>query len=30
MSTWVVVSAESIADDPELGVWLERGLRSVR
>jgi hypothetical protein len=30
MSTWVVVSADSIADDPELVEWVQRGLRGVR
>lgn len=30
MSTWVVVSAETVADDPELAAWVERGLRAVR
>lgn len=30
MSTWVVVPAENIADDPELVEWLRRGLRGVR
>jgi TfoX N-terminal domain len=30
MSTWVVVEADSIADDPELVEWLRRGLRGVR
>jgi TfoX/Sxy family transcriptional regulator of competence genes len=30
MSTWVVVSGEAIADDPELSEWLGRGLRAVR
>lgn len=30
MSTWVVVAADSIADDPELAEWLRRGLRGVR
>jgi hypothetical protein len=30
MSTWVVVAADAIADDPELTAWVERGLRSVR
>lgn len=30
MSTWVVVSADVIADDPELMEWLARGLRAVR
>ena len=30
MSTWVVVPAEAVADDPELHAWVERGLRAVR
>jgi hypothetical protein len=30
MGTWVVVPSENIADDPELGEWLQRGLRGVR
>ena len=30
MGTWLLVPAESVADDPELGMWLERGLRAVR
>ena len=30
MSTWVVVAADAIADDPELASWLRRGLRAVR
>ena len=30
MSTWVVVAADTIADDPELMEWLRRGLRAVR
>ena len=30
MSTWLVVSADSIADDPELVEWVQRGLRGVR
>ncbi len=30
MSTWVVVSGEAVADDPELLEWLRRGLRAVR
>ena len=30
MSTWVVVPAESVADDPELHAWVARGLRAVR
>lgn len=30
MSTWVVVPAEALADDPDLESWLRRALRSVR
>ena len=30
MSTWVVVAADAIADDPELAEWVRRGLRAVR
>ena len=30
MSTWLVVSAEAIADDPELSTWVLRGLRTLR
>ena len=30
MSTWVVVPADAIADDPELTDWLARGARAVR
>jgi TfoX/Sxy family transcriptional regulator of competence genes len=30
MSTWVVVSGELIADDPELEEWLRRALRAIR
>lgn len=30
MSTWVVVAADAIADDPELVEWLQRGLRALR
>jgi hypothetical protein len=30
MGTWVVVSADAIADDPELLEWLARGVRGVR
>ena len=29
MSTWVVVEAEQVADDPELLEWAERGLRGI-
>ncbi len=30
MSTWLVVTADAIADDPELTEWLRRALRGVR
>ncbi len=30
MSTWVVVAADAVADDPELAEWLRKGLRAVR
>jgi TfoX/Sxy family transcriptional regulator of competence genes len=30
MSTWLVVTADAIADDPELMEWLRRALRAVR
>ncbi|MGQ0715541.1 MAG: TfoX/Sxy family protein [Gemmatimonadaceae bacterium] len=30
MSTWVVVAADVIADDPELDDWLARGMRALR
>lgn len=30
MSTWLVVPAEAIADDPELEAWVRRGLRAIR
>ncbi|MEP6617731.1 MAG: TfoX/Sxy family protein [bacterium] len=30
MSTWLVVNADALADDPELVEWLRRGLRAVR
>ena len=30
MSTWLVVPADAIADDPELMEWLRRALRGVR
>ncbi|GJG86458.1 hypothetical protein tb265_16390 [Gemmatimonadetes bacterium T265] len=29
MSTWVVVTAEAVADDPELQAWVARGIRAV-
>ena len=29
MSTWVVVAADAIADDPELTDWIRRGLRGI-
>ena len=30
MSTWLVVEAESVADDPELAEWVRRGMAAVR
>jgi len=30
MGTWVVVSADVLADDPELVEWVARGLRAIR
>jgi TfoX/Sxy family transcriptional regulator of competence genes len=30
MGTWLVVSPDTIADDPELSEWLRRALRGVR
>ena len=27
MSTWLVVSADAVADDPELAEWMRRALR---
>jgi hypothetical protein len=30
MSSWVVVDAEAIADDPDLLEWVEAGARAVR
>lgn len=30
MSTWLIVEAERLADDPELLEWIQRGLRAVR
>lgn len=29
MSTWVVVGADAIADDPELREWIGRGMRAL-
>ena len=29
MTTWVVVPADAVADDPELDAWVERGLRGI-
>ena len=29
MGTWVVVSADRIADDPELAEWVQRGFRAI-
>jgi TfoX/Sxy family transcriptional regulator of competence genes len=30
MSTWITVSDEAIAEDPELTEWVAHGLRAVR
>jgi hypothetical protein len=30
MSSWVVVAADVIADDPELAEWVVRGIRAIR
>ncbi len=30
MGTWLVVSPDVIADDPELTEWVRRGLRAIR
>ena len=30
MSTWVVVDADAIADDPELVEWVRRGAAAIR
>jgi TfoX/Sxy family transcriptional regulator of competence genes len=30
MSTWLVVPADAIADDPELAEWIRRSLRGIR
>jgi TfoX/Sxy family transcriptional regulator of competence genes len=30
MSTWLVVAADVVADDPELTEWVRRGLRAIR
>ena len=30
MSTWLVVQADVVADDPELVEWIRRGLRAIR
>lgn len=30
MSTWVIVTADSLADDPELVEWVRRGLAGIR
>ena len=29
MSSWIVVSPDAIADDPELDAWVARGLRGI-
>ena len=30
MSTWLLVDADAIADDPELIEWVRRGARAIR
>ena len=30
MSTWLVVDADAIADDPELTEWVRRGIAALR
>ena len=30
MSTWLVVEADAVADDPELTDWVRRGISSIR
>ncbi len=30
MGTWLVVSPELLADDPQLSEWIARGLRAIR
>lgn len=30
MSTWLVVPADAIADDPDLTDWVRRGLKGIR
>ena len=30
MSTWLVVDADAVAEDPELTEWLRRALRGIR
>jgi TfoX/Sxy family transcriptional regulator of competence genes len=30
MSTWLVVSADTLADDPELAEWIRRALRGLK
>ena len=30
MSTWVVISADALADDPQLTEWVRHGLEAVR
>ena len=29
MSTWVVVEAEALADDPQLAEWVRRGMAAI-
>ena len=30
MGTWVVVPADTVADDPDLAEWVRRGLKGIR
>jgi TfoX/Sxy family transcriptional regulator of competence genes len=30
MGTWLVVPSETVADDPELTEWVQRGLKGIR
>ena len=30
MSTWVVVPADAVADDPQLEEWVRRGVRALK
>src|SRR5688500_6323972 len=30
LGTWIELDADAVADDPELRLWLEAGLRAIR